>query len=447
MALSDIFDGNKRTALIRKNILASFLIKGWTGLVYLLIVPVTLKCLGEYENGIWLTISAMLIWIDNMDIGLGNGLRNSLATHLAHGQVDEARKYVSNTLFMLVCIIVPTMFTLCLITYFSDTYSFLNVDPAIVKDLDHVIIISLIFVCCTFVLKFIGNLYLGLQLPAVSNLLVCCGYTLSFIGTAILYFTHYGSLLNIAMVNTASPLVVYLILYPYTFYMRYPQLRPHLKDWDLRITKGLFQVGIKFFLLQMSSSFVFMSSSLLMSRLFSPQEVTPYQITYRYFSIILHAFTVIANPYWSATTDAYERGDFEWILRSAKKMNKIIMACAGVIVIATLISQYVYQAWIGHDVVIPWKFSVGMAMYIFIILYCLAYCYFLNGLGALNIQLVCTLGGAALFFVLVIAFKSIYHDPVIIIIALCLSNIPSMIGNRVQFYKISHHQAHGIWKR
>ena len=70
MALSDIFDGNKRTALIRKNILASFLIKGWTGLVYLLIVPVTLKCLGEYENGIWLTISAMLIWIDKSQLSV-----------------------------------------------------------------------------------------------------------------------------------------------------------------------------------------------------------------------------------------------------------------------------------------------------------------------------------------------------------------------------------------
>ena len=59
MNILQILGNNKRTALMRKNILASFLIKGWTGLIYLLIVPITLKCLGEYENGLWLTISAL----------------------------------------------------------------------------------------------------------------------------------------------------------------------------------------------------------------------------------------------------------------------------------------------------------------------------------------------------------------------------------------------------
>ena len=59
-----------RTSLINKNIFFSFLIKGWSGLVQLLIVPVTIFCLGNYENGIWMTISSILLWIDSLDIGL-----------------------------------------------------------------------------------------------------------------------------------------------------------------------------------------------------------------------------------------------------------------------------------------------------------------------------------------------------------------------------------------
>ena len=47
---------DSRTTLLRKNILASFLMKGWAGLVQLLLVPVTLLCLGDYQNGIWMTI-------------------------------------------------------------------------------------------------------------------------------------------------------------------------------------------------------------------------------------------------------------------------------------------------------------------------------------------------------------------------------------------------------
>ncbi|MBR4218339.1 MAG: hypothetical protein IKR71_04760, partial [Bacteroidales bacterium] len=55
---------DQRTSLLRKNILGSFLIKGWSAVVVLLMVPVTLKCLGEYKNGVWLTISSILMWID-----------------------------------------------------------------------------------------------------------------------------------------------------------------------------------------------------------------------------------------------------------------------------------------------------------------------------------------------------------------------------------------------
>ena len=88
---------NQRTLLILKNIVASAVVKGWSALVVLLMVPLTLKMLGAYSNGVWLTISGILIWIDFMDIGLGNGLRNKLAAYLAHDEVQCARSLVSST--------------------------------------------------------------------------------------------------------------------------------------------------------------------------------------------------------------------------------------------------------------------------------------------------------------------------------------------------------------
>ena len=64
-----LINANGRSSLIFKNILASFFIKGWSVLVQLMLVPTTLACLGVYENGVWLTISSVLLWIDNLDIG------------------------------------------------------------------------------------------------------------------------------------------------------------------------------------------------------------------------------------------------------------------------------------------------------------------------------------------------------------------------------------------
>ena len=111
-----------RSSLLQKNILASFFIKMWSAIIVLLIVPATLHCLGEYKNGIWLTISSILLWIDNMDIGLGNGLRNKVAEYMAHNEHERTRSLVSSTLAMLICIIIPVLLILLLLIIVGDPY-------------------------------------------------------------------------------------------------------------------------------------------------------------------------------------------------------------------------------------------------------------------------------------------------------------------------------------
>ena len=175
----------KRSSLLQKNILASFLIKGWSAIIVLLMVPATLHCLGDYKNGIWLTISSILLWIDNMDIGLGNGLRNKIAEYLAHGEVEHTRSLISSTFAMLTCIIIPVLLILLLLIYVCDPYPIFNASPSKVAHLEQVLMVTVTLVCTSFIFKLIGNFYMGLQLPAVSNLLVALGQTLALLGTYI----------------------------------------------------------------------------------------------------------------------------------------------------------------------------------------------------------------------------------------------------------------------
>lgn len=194
-----------RSSRLKKNIMASFIIKAWSAVIVLLLVPVTLRCLGEYNNGVWLTISSMLLWIDNMDIGLGNGLRNKLATYMAHDETDRAQSLVSSTFAMLTYIIIPTMIVLIVLIMCCNNYVLLNIDPSQLDDLDQVLMVTIVLVCTTFIFKLIGNFYMGMQLPAVSNLLIAMGQTLALIGTYVIYLSGSRSLLQIAIVNTASP--------------------------------------------------------------------------------------------------------------------------------------------------------------------------------------------------------------------------------------------------
>ncbi len=439
-------DNNKRTSLLRKNILFSFLIKGWSGFLQLLLVPFTLFCLGQYENGIWMTISSVLLWIDSLDIGLGNGLRNKLSAQIANNEMTKARESVSSTFFMLIFIIVPIALLLILLINILDLYSILNIEREIIGNLDDILMMCVALVCSTFIFKFIGNVYLGLQLPAVNNALVVGGQTLTLLCIIVLKYLSIHSLLLVALSYTLAPLIVYLLSWPVTFEIKYPELRPSLYLFNKHTVKELFTIGLKFFVLQVAGIVLFASSNTMISHFFTPEMVTPYQIAYRYFSFTMMLFTIIAVPYWSATTDAYERKDIEWIKNSMRKLHKILALLALCLIGMIAVSKWVYPIWVGSEVQIPIEMTICMAFYMMIIIYSLCYSYFLNGIGALNLQIICTLTAALIYFPCAYLL-SLWMGVTGMLLALCLVNIPGAIVNRLQFNKIINEDAHGIWKK
>ena len=445
--MSESHINSKRSSLLQKNILASFIIKGWSAVIVLLMVPATLHCLGEYKNGIWLTISSLLLWIDNMDIGLGNGLRNKIAEYMAHGERERTRSLVSSTFAMLSCIIIPVMLVLLLLIAVGDPYQVFNAAPTKVSHLDQVLMVTVILVCTSFVFKLIGNFYMGLQLPAVSNLLIALGQMLALIGTYIVLWSGSHSLMLIALVNTVSPLLVYLLAYPYTFFYKYPQLRPSFRLIDFKEAKAVINMGVQFFIMQISSVVLFMTSNILISNLFSPEMVTPYQITYRYFSILLVVFTVICMPFWNATTDAYQRNDMEWIRQAARKLRLMTVGILLCLIVMVALSDIVYAIWIDRQTVIDIRMSIVMAAYIFILIYSMRYSYFINGIGTLRLQLIFTATAAIVFIPLAYFATWWTHDIIWFMVVMCLVNIPGLIVNRIQFYKLINGKAKGIWNK
>jgi O-antigen/teichoic acid export membrane protein len=251
----------------------------------------------------------------------------------------------------------------------------------------------------------------------------------------------------IALVNTVSPLIIYLLAFPYTFLYKYPHLCPSLKLIKLKEAKAVIHMGVQFFIMQISSVVLFMTSNILISNLFSPTMVTPYQITYRYFSILLVIFTVICMPFWNATTDAYQKNDIAWIRNATKKLRLMTVGILICLIVMIALSDIVYAIWIDQQTVIDLKMSIMMAAYIFILIYSMRYSYFINGIGKLRLQLIFTTAAAVLFIPLAYLTTQWTHSIIWFMIVMCLVNIPGLIVNRIQFYKLINGKANGIWMK
>ena len=443
--LSFFSKGSKRSILIKKNIIASFFIKGWSALVQFLLVPLTLACLGEYENGVWLTISSVLLWINNLDIGLGNGLRNKLAVYMARGDNDKAREMVSSTFIMLCIIITPVLIILLLFEVYSDNYRLFNVDIGLIGNLDIVLYVATILVCATFIFKFIGNFYMGLQLPSVNNFIGSIGSTLALLGTFIIYLFGICSLLLVASVNLSAPLLVYLLAFPITFMGKYKFLSPSFKYIKKTSIREIFSIGFKFFALQIPAVLLFFTSNILISKLFNPAMVTPYQIAYRYFVMTMTLFSIICVPYWTATTDAYEKRDFEWIRRANRTLNRFVLLLFFIIVCMILLSRPVYSVWIGDNSDVPFSMTVIAGLYQFLLIYSMRYSYVLNGIGALRLQLIFTILAAAIYIPLATLVCHLTHDINYLLLVMCVVHVPGLVVNIIQYHKIMNGTAKGIW--
>ena len=346
---------------------------------------------------------------------------------------------------MLMFIVLPLLIIILLLIKNTDIYGFLNVNYDAIPELRPALYGAVILVCMTFVMKFIGNFYMGLQLPAISNLLVSLGQTMVLIVTWLLYVYGKASFFSIVITNTAAPLIIYFFAYAYSFFIKYPEFRPSLSFVDLRSALELGNLGVKFFWIQIASVIQFMTTNLLISKFFTPVMVTPYQIAYRYMSLSMVLFTVFCMPFWNATTDAYERNDMGWIHKANQKMNWMTAGIAVLLLFMIVFSPWVYQIWIGDACHVPLGMTIMVALYIFLLILSMRYSYFLNGIGALRLQLYMTV--MTVVFIPMSYFVSKYtHDILWFMAVMCFCVAPSIVVNMIQFHKFLNGTAKGIWK-
>ena len=430
--------------MAKKNVLASMLIKVADTIIYLLLVPLTLGYLNAYEYGIWLTLSSILAWINSFDIGLGNGLRNKLGTAMAQNDRESARGYVSTAFFMLLILSVGIFIAFSLLMNVLDWYSILNVDPKTVGNLKEVVLASFLFFCLSFLFKFVGNVYQGLQLPAVNNMIGLGAHLFSFIIIYILRLTIPASLFWVVVVYSAAFPAVYFLCYPVTFFKLYPYLAPSFRYFRKEYLKDLFSLSISFFVIQVMAMVLFSMSNVIISNLFGPEQVTPYNIAFKYFSFISIFFGFLLAPIWSATTDAYARNDLLWIGASINKILKILAYVAILVVIMVICSNVVYKLWVGDSVIIPIEMSFLMGIYVLLIQYSSCFSSILNGMGKLKLQAINIIVVAILFYPLCsILGRSMGVNG--IIVAMILVNVSGAIMNTIQLRKLLNGTARGIW--
>lgn len=444
-----IFTGSERTIIIKKNILGSFAIKGLGMLTTFILVPLTINLINIEKYGIWITIFSIISWFSMMDIGLGNGFRNKFAEAIALNKKELAREYV-HTLYSSMILIAGVLLLLyVMLNPFLNWHKILNTPTYFDENIN--IIIGTVFVlfCIQLVLKNVSTILLSLQKTTFSNSLIFLGNLLAFVLIYLFDKFYYINLLAIAIIFMISPIIIFSITTGVVFkkYLGYsmPKLFSLPKKKYFIDLMGL---GIKFFIIQITSIVVVSSSSIIITQLYGPAEVTPYNVTFQLFATAQFFFSIIVTPFWSAFTDANAKKEYEWIKRSINKLILLWVIFAFGILILWLISPMVFRIWLGGEIIISYDFALQFAIFSIIMTWISIFSFFVNGVGKIKLALYVSIFQLIITIPLAIFLaEGLNLKTTGIIMATNIIMLIPAILLAIQTRKIITNKAHGIWNK
>jgi len=441
--------GNVRSIKAKRNILVSFIIRACSIGVSLLLVPLTIDYINPTRYGIWLTLSSVVGWFSFFDIGLTQGLRNKFAEAKAKGDDETAQVYVSTTYALLGIIFAGVWLLFLGVNQFVDWAAVLNVPGGMREEVSTLAIIVFTYFCLQFVLRIITTLIIADQQPAKSSFIDVLGQLMSLLIVFVLVKLTEGSLVNLGLALCVAPLVVLAVANLIFFSGVYRQYRPQVSKIKFSYAKGLFNLGLVFFVIQLAGIIQYQSANFIIARNFSPSDVTSYNIVYRYFGMLNMVFAIFLNPFWSASTEAYLKKDIAWIRNGIRKYNLLNIVLIGVGVVMLVYADELYALWLGEGTVdIAFSLSLWGFLYFNMSMFGGKYVSFLNGISALRIQFIASMISPVLYIIIVMVLIKYYHMGVYaVFVASILANINGYVLAPLQYHQIINRNKKGIWIR
>lgn len=439
--------GNERSVRLKKNIGASFIIKGISILLGLIKVPILISYLNAEKYGVWLTIASIIMWVQTFDLGLGHGLRNKFAEALAKGDKVRAAGLVSTAYLSMSVIMISLFIILLPIIYILDWNVILNVKIITNSELRNTIAIVLFMFVLRFVFQLISVILKADQRPALSDIFLPIASVISLAMILILKYFTQDSLLWASIAIALPPVVVLIIGNFYFFRKRYYNFKPSLKKYSKGLLKDIYALGIKFFVGQMLAIIMFQSANLILTIYINPEEVTVYNIANTYFNLPLTFFVIILTPYWSAITEAFAKDEFNWIKKNMLQLTKVAIVFSFGLIAMLILSDFAFKMWIGNKVIIPFNLRIAFTCYNIMLLFLSPYTYFLNGVGKLNLNLRVAIYKSIVFFPLAIYFVKQFGASGLVISLFFANILPNLIFDITQYKRIINKTATGIWNR
>jgi O-antigen/teichoic acid export membrane protein len=316
-------------------------------------VPLTLNYLGKERFGLWMTISTFLSFINFSDFGIGIGYQNGLSKVIAGKNYSYGSKLSATVwAFVLVVFSVIILCSIFLLPHIQLSEHLKLVNATSINEVlpttQMVLFILSVGILSGIVQRIYDAFQLGYRIK-INNIIS------RLLSLALLFVAVYF--------KSGLPILVFVIIGINDFFMfalapsifkKHNWLIPRFKNFDYNILKSVLKKGIMGMLAVMAFYLLNSFPPIIISNRLNVAAVTDYSILNRMISIPTTLITFYLLPLWPAYSDAYNHKDYEWIKRSYKRNNYIVLGYSVVVALTIIFGgKLLIKWWLRNSTFIP----------------------------------------------------------------------------------------------
>lgn len=418
--------------ILIKNISGVVLLKGASLILTFIMTPMYLAYFKDQGIlGVWYTLQSILVWILTFDLGVGNGIRNRLASAIAKNDHEQEKRIVSSGYIVFGIMTILVVLLLAIIIPFINWQRALNSNMHI-DTLNRALFITLVGIVLQFLFKIVTSILMALRKNILANSLAIITNSLIMFYLLIpINVSDETKFELLAIVYTLATILPLFSVTLYIFEVPLKNIHPSIKAWDRNIGKEVLRVGSAFFVIQLGLLVVNSTNQFLINFLFGGVAVVDYTLYYRLYSTATMIFTLFTQPIWSEVSIRYAKGDTFWV----RKIYHLMLFLAVLISVGCLVVTgglpLVFKIWLGDGTQasrwIGLVFFTWSTVEVFIYAgTCIA-----NGMTKLNCQILFTIGAAVTKIPVTFLCARIFPNWLSVVIAHIVILIPLMIAQNI----------------
>src|SRR4051812_3910259 len=163
--------------------------------VSFVVLPITVRYLGNEGYGLMTTITAVVGWLQFTNLGIGLGLQNALTDETGKGDVKAQNELVSTAIFSLVGIGLLILFVgLSVFPFVHWEHVFRPTTARFTSEIPWTVLTVFIGFVSTVVLGFVGPIYAARQELHIGNVQVLITGVVTLLGTLTAVYFRWGLL-------------------------------------------------------------------------------------------------------------------------------------------------------------------------------------------------------------------------------------------------------------